>query len=74
MIYVTVRNGARTGVLVGPFATRPQAEGYLQSAIDAARDIDPWAHFFDFGTARIPGYTRPGRLNARVGYDAPVPV
>lgn len=68
MIYVTVRSGTRTGALVGPFATCEQAEGYLQPAINAAREVDQWAHFFDYGTASIPGYSRPGSLNAHVGY------
>lgn len=71
MIYVTVRSGTRTGALVGPFATRQEAEGYLQPAIDAARRVDPWAHFFDYGTAHIPGYAKPGSLNELVGYTVP---
>lgn len=71
MLYVTVRSGGRTGVLVGPFATKQEAENYLQPAIDAARQVDRWAHFFSYGTARIPGYSKPGSLNALVGYKAP---
>lgn len=72
MFYVTVRSHTRTGVLVGPFTAQQDAQNYVDPASKAAGEIDDWAHFYSYGTARIPGYSKPGKLNDRVGYTAPV--
>lgn len=67
--YVTIRRGKRTGYLVGPCSTEPQARGFLDKARDAALDIDPFTHFDLFGTTRVTASRlTPGVLNERVGF------
>ena len=67
--YVTVRDGERYDFLAGPFTDGHQAAIDL---VDRCREIteglDPWAHFYAFGTARIDhGYSEPGKLNRHLG-------
>jgi hypothetical protein len=40
----------------------------------AADQMDLWSHFYGFGTCRMPDeYTRPGRLNDKLGLSASHP-
>lgn len=67
--YVTIRRGKRTGYLVGPCSTEPQARGFLDKARDAAEKIDPFTCFDLFGTVRVTASRLiPGSLNAQVGF------
>ena len=50
--YVTVRNGSRFGLLVGPFRTRQEAEPHVEAARKVAETIGPWARVYGFGTSR----------------------
>jgi hypothetical protein len=71
MIYVTVEDGDRFGVLVGPFETPAQAEPWVPAARAAAAGIDPDTNRYGFGISLLRGESSPGRLNRRVGYAPP---
>lgn len=67
--YVTMKRGARTAWLLGPYATHEEALGKVPAAKVLAGLADPGAHFDAFGTSRVKGAVRPpGVLNAR--YEA----
>lgn len=51
--YVTVRDGSRTGWLLGPYETHAEALANVQRGNDLANRADPRAHWYAFGTARI---------------------
>jgi acetyl-CoA acetyltransferase len=65
--YVSVIDGPRKGLLVGPLNTHDEALALVNAARDKANDLDPRAAFYAFGTASIdldPGQTAPkGKLN-----------
>lgn len=52
--YVTVRDGARSGFLLGPYRTHGEALGQVDRGRELAERGDPFAHFYAFGTARAP--------------------
>lgn len=65
--YVSVIDGARKGLLLGPYDRHEHAEANVDRARDEAMSVDPWAHFYEFGTCRIEAAELPtGRLNARI--------
>ena len=70
--YVTIHDGARFGFLAGPFKDDHEtAIGLVARCQELAIQLDPWAHFSAFGTARIDyDYDKPGKLNARLGLAA----
>jgi hypothetical protein len=51
VFYVTVRDAGRTGFLLGPYDTHPEALQNVDQARALAEAADPWAHFYAFGTA-----------------------
>lgn len=55
--------------LAGPFRDdHAGALAMVERARELACNVDPWAHFYAFGTARTEySYSRPGILNARLG-------
>lgn len=58
--YVTVRDGAKVGALLGPFATREAAEGEVDTGRRLAREVSPGqAAFAGFGVTKATG--KPGR-------------
>jgi hypothetical protein len=67
--YVTIHDGARFGFLAGPFKDDHQtAIDLVARCQELAIQLDPWAHFSAFGTARIDyDYDKPGKLNAHLG-------
>jgi hypothetical protein len=67
--YVTIHDGARFGFLAGPFRDDHRAAIDLVARCqELAIQLDPWAHFHAFGTARIDyDYHQPGTLNAHLG-------
>jgi hypothetical protein len=69
--YVSVIDGSRSGMLLGPYPSQPEASNHVDRARRAADKIDPWAGFYGFGTAKLtmkPGYELPeGKLNSRIG-------
>lgn len=67
--YVSVRDGSRSGMLLGPYGTSEEAEQNVARARDFAVEVDPFAHFHQYGTARVErANALPcGRLNKRIG-------
>ncbi|GAA0641679.1 hypothetical protein GCM10009548_02420 [Streptomyces malaysiensis subsp. malaysiensis] len=68
--YVTVRDGDRAGLLLGPYATQGEALNNLDRARSFVLDNVPYSVFYAYGTCRVRGYGRklsPGRLNERIG-------
>ena len=63
--YATVRDGARSGLLMGPYQSHELAEGVVDEAKRRAALVNRDAHWFAYGTARVRATTLPaGRLNA----------
>ena len=52
--YVSVIDGERYRLLVGPFDTHDEAEQYVGPATRAAAEADPKAWFYAFGTCSLP--------------------
>ena len=68
--YVSVVDGTRRGLLVGPFDTREQALAEVETVRAYVTRWDDRAHFYGFGTARWSGPAGrmpAGRLNSRFG-------
>jgi hypothetical protein len=66
--YVSVVDGTRTGLLLGPFKKHQRALDAVPAARAKAEDLDPRAHWYAYGTVRMArGYTNPGRLNSFLG-------
>ena len=57
--YVTVRDGGRTGYLLGPYPTHDEARTNVDRGRTLAEARDAWAHFYSFGTARVSATTLP---------------
>lgn len=67
VFYVSVVNGRRHGLLVGPFPTEAAARAQVGPTRTWVLDRDPWAWFYGFGTASLPAEeARPGRLNVHL--------
>lgn len=67
--YASVQNGSRRGLLLGPFATHAEAESHVPAAQAAAEQIDSFAGFYAYGTARVQTTRQlpQGKLNRRAG-------
>lgn len=62
--YASVRDGVRTGFLLGPYDDHEEALGAVDKARTLAARVDDRAHFYAFGTARVEADRLPtGRLN-----------
>ncbi len=62
--YVTVKDGRRTGWLLGPYATHAEAVAHVGDGRRLARAVDDRAAWYAFGTSRIcNGHRPPGVLN-----------
>ncbi|MER7488694.1 hypothetical protein ABTY20_22875 [Streptomyces sp. NPDC126497] len=73
--YVTVRDRAKVGFLLGPYATHDEARGEVGRARDEVLSRDPFgASFWSFGTVKAtakPGRElKPGKLNDVIGLTA----
>lgn len=62
MFYVSVIDGQRYGLLLGPFPELAQAEAMVEQVRTKAEELDPRAHWYAFGTCKAPT-GGPGRLN-----------
>jgi hypothetical protein len=51
--YVTVQDGARTGYLLGPYASHADALREVDRGNSLAYNADPRAHWYSFGTGRL---------------------
>lgn len=67
--YVSVIDGPKKGFLAGPFRIHDTALALVDLCRVAADKVDGWAHFYAFGTARLPHGRNPGVLNELVEYD-----
>lgn len=54
LFFVTVQNDDRTGFLAGPLETHQEALDLVSQAKRLANASDPWAAFYQFGTASLP--------------------
>jgi len=63
--YVTMKDYDRTAWLLGPYVSHAKALALVPEAKRLAKKVDPFAHFYAFGTARIPLELKPklGVLN-----------
>ena len=62
--YVSVRDGERFALLLGPFETHREALAMVEPVRVKAVDFNRFAHFYSFGTCRVKSeYRKPGRLN-----------
>ena len=62
--YVSVRDGERSALLAGPFATHPEALAAVRATRVVAQAKDVKSAFYAFGTARLElPTTRLGLLN-----------
>lgn len=72
--YLTVRNGRRKGVLLGPFATNTEADEWLPKLQQAALDNDGFAWGYEWSTelyaASGTGNLPRGTFNHRLGIAA----
>lgn len=59
---------ARRGFLLGPFKDNHKAALAAVEEVKAlAMKVDPWSHFYQFGTARCPyDVNRPGTFNEKL--------
>jgi len=63
--YVSVTDGPQFAVLLGPFEKHKDALDRVEDVRAKAIELDPFAHFYSFGTVRMkPSYLKPGKLNA----------
>lgn len=69
--YVTCLNGPRVGWLLGPFRTHVEAIAVVGEARRLACELDPWAWFYTFGTARREPGNIVGVLNKDFGINEP---
>lgn len=73
VFYVSVRDGKKYGLLVGPCKTHEEALALVEDAKRAALGSYPFAHFYAYGTTKVTlvapyGDPFPGILNETVGY------
>ena len=53
--YIYARNGSiGPALLCGPYPDRASADPDVQKARTRAEQIDPWAHFYEFGVCVFP--------------------
>jgi hypothetical protein len=66
--YAGLRRESRKAFLLGPYATRAEAEAVLAQAHERAIEIDPFCHFDEPGIFRLESPQLPeGRLNHVLG-------
>lgn len=52
--FVSVVDGERFGLLLGPYASHAEALGQVRRGRELADRADPRSHWYGFGTARLP--------------------
>ena len=66
--YVSVVDGNLFALLLGPFNSHQEALNRVEEARAKAIELNPRAHFYNFGTVRMkPNFNKPGRLNKLLG-------
>ncbi len=61
--YVSVLDGSRFGLLLGPFHLREEAESHVDVVRQKAFKLNERSWFYAFGTCGIKDYDKPGKLN-----------
>lgn len=67
--YVSVVDGSRHSLLSGPYDTHQEALDMVSKADVIACLLDPRAHFYAFGTARIKDGSSPQGVFQKFGYN-----
>lgn len=67
--YVSIINGSRCLLALGPFRYRRHALRLVRHVRRRAEDYDSFAHFYAYGTVRLADGNRRGRLNADFGME-----
>lgn len=70
--YVSCRSGRRWSLLYGPLSSHAAALAAVEATRAAAERLDPWAHFYAFGTARVHD-DAPAPAGVLNGYLPPIP-
>jgi hypothetical protein len=68
--YVTVNNGQKSTLALGPYLTDMQARYAVKRVREFLEDNDSNANTYEYGTFRVPANGRvcgPGTLNKRIG-------
>ena len=60
--YVFAVDGSKNAVLLGPFPQHQQALGWVVACRDHANALEPWSHFYRFGTVRLAVETETAKL------------
>lgn len=67
--YVSVVDGPRTCILLGPFREHVLALAKVDACRARAVAVNDWAWFYSYGTCKMPeDYTKPGLFNGEL-YD-----
>jgi hypothetical protein len=69
--YVSVRDGSRYSLLVGPFPAHQEALDMVSAARNAAEQVDSRAFWYSYGTCSLEKGEREGLLNKMMGYVPP---
>jgi hypothetical protein len=64
--YVTARDGDRVGLLAGPFRQHDFALAVMDRVVEFACELDIFAWFYEYGTARLESGHRMGKFNGRL--------
>lgn len=72
--YVTVKDGPRTGILLGPYGSKDEAESHVRLGKRLAEQVNDRAIWYAYGVTRVmmqPGAELPqGKLNHLAGAEA----
>ena len=68
--YVSVVDAGRNCLLAGPYPTHQEALDLLDKANNIACSLDPRAHFYAYGTCRLPQETNVSGVLHKYGYDS----
>ncbi len=74
--YVTVKDGPRTGILLGPYGSKDEAESHVRLGKTLAEQVNSRAIWYAYGVTRVvmqPGAELPqGKLNHLASAEAAV--
>ena len=65
--YISIKDGKRRALVVGPFKTHDEALGLVCKAMVAGREVDPASHFYAWGTAKRANGHHEGIMNKILG-------
>ena len=65
--YVSCIDGPRHAFLLGPYDNHQDALDMVDEGRRIAQELDPAAHWYSYGTARVADYRKAGILNEHIG-------